>query len=70
MEAQGLSYSLDPSLLPELESAHAMMMEFDSQLVQKRRASGELHDDLLTALIKAEVPRWGKVVKDSGATID
>ncbi|MCB2080106.1 MAG: cytochrome P450 [Novosphingobium sp.] len=54
LEAQGLSYSLDPSLLPELESAHAMMMEFNSDLVKKRRASGEESDDLLAELIKAE----------------
>ena len=54
LEAQGLSYSLDPSLLPELESAHAMMMAFSSDLVAKRRASGEMRDDLLAELIKAE----------------
>jgi cytochrome P450 len=54
LEAQGLSYSLDPSLLPELVSAHQMMMEFDSELVQRRRASGEQRDDLLQELIKAE----------------
>lgn len=54
LEAQGLSYSLDPSLLPELESAHAMMMEFNSNLVKARRASGEQRDDLLAELIKAE----------------
>lgn len=54
LEAQGLSYSLDPSLLPEMERAHAMMMEFNSDLVAKRRASGEVRDDLLQELIKAE----------------
>lgn len=54
LEAQGLSYSLDPSLLSELESAHAMMMEFNSNLVKQRRASGEQRDDLLAELIKAE----------------
>ena len=54
LEAQGLSYSLDPSLLPELEKAHAMMMEFNSDLVTERRASGEMRDDLLQELIKAE----------------
>jgi cytochrome P450 len=54
LEAQGLSYSLDASLLPELESAHAMMMQFNSDLVTKRRASGEKRDDLLAELIKAE----------------
>lgn len=54
LEVQGLSYSLDPSLLPEMERAHAMMMQFNSDLVAKRRASGEVRDDLLQELIKAE----------------
>jgi cytochrome P450 len=54
LEVQGLSYSLDPSLLPELEAAHAMMMEFTSDLVTKRRASEEVRDDLLQELVKAE----------------
>jgi cytochrome P450 len=54
LEIQGLSYSLDPSLLPEMEKAHAMMMAFNSELVAKRRASGEVRDDLLQELIKAE----------------
>lgn len=54
LEIQGLSYSLDPSLLPQMEEAHAMMMAFNSDLVVKRRASGEVHDDLLHELIKAE----------------
>ncbi|MGE4306599.1 MAG: cytochrome P450 [Novosphingobium sp.] len=54
LEAQGLSYSLDPSLLPELEAAHAMMMEFNSDLVRRRRAGGEQRDDLLAELIRAE----------------
>lgn len=54
LEVQGLSYSLDPSLLPEMEKAHAMMMAFNSDLVAKRRASGEERDDLLQELVKAE----------------
>ena len=54
LEIQGLSYSMDPSLLPELEAAHAMMMEFNHDLLVKRRASGEVRDDLLQALIAAE----------------
>ena len=54
LEVQGLSYSLDPSLLPEMEKAHALMMAFNSELVAKRRASGEARDDLLQELIKAE----------------
>lgn len=54
LEVQGLSYSLDPSLLPDMEKAHATMMEFNSELVARRRASGEARDDLLQELIKAE----------------
>jgi cytochrome P450 len=54
LEVQGLSYSLDPSILPELEAAHAMMMTFNADLISQRRASGENHDDLLQALIAAE----------------
>jgi len=54
LEVQGLSYSLDPSLLPDMERAHAMMMEFTSDLVRKRRAGGEEHDDLLQELVRAE----------------
>jgi cytochrome P450 len=54
LEVQGLSYSLDASLLPQMEEAHAMMMAFNSELVAKRRASGEQRDDLLQELIKAE----------------
>lgn len=54
LEVQGLSYSLDPSLLPEMEKAHEMMMEFNSSLVSQRRASGIANDDLLQELIRAE----------------
>jgi cytochrome P450 len=54
LEVQGLSYSLDPTLLPQMEEAHAMMMAFNSELVTKRRSSGEVRDDLLQELIKAE----------------
>ena len=58
LEIQGLSYSLDKSLLPEMERAHAMMMEFDSQLVRDRRAAIAAgtapQDDLLSELVKAE----------------
>jgi len=54
LEAQGLSYSLDPTLLPELEEAHRVMMEFNSELVTARRASGEVREDLLQELIRAE----------------
>lgn len=58
LEVQGLSYSLDKSLLPDMERAHAMMMEFDSDLVHKRRAAMAAgtapQDDLLSELVKAE----------------
>lgn len=53
LEAQGLSYSLDPSLLPELEAAHDLMMDFNADLIARRRASGEKREDLLQALIAA-----------------
>lgn len=54
LEIQGLSYSMDPSLLPELEAAHTTMMEFTHNLLEQRRAGGEPRDDLLQALIEAE----------------
>ncbi|MDE2413095.1 MAG: cytochrome P450 [Sphingomonadales bacterium] len=58
LEIQGLSYSLDKSLLPELERAHSMMMEYGSQLMQNRRkllaAGAAPTDDLLAELVKAE----------------
>lgn len=53
LEIQGLSYSLDTSLLPQMEEAHAMMMAFTSDLIARRRESGEKHDDLLTVLVEA-----------------
>jgi cytochrome P450 len=53
LEAQGLSYSLDPSLLPELEAAHNLMMDFNADLIARRRASGEKREDLLQALVAA-----------------
>lgn len=53
LEVQGLSYSLDTSLLPDMEAAHAMMMEFTSELIEQRRASGEPRDDLLQVMIDA-----------------
>jgi len=54
LEAQGLSFSLDPSLLPDLKAAHALMMQFNDELIVQRRRSGEKRDDLLQALIEAE----------------
>ena len=53
LEIQGLSYSLDKSLLPQMEEAHTMMMAFTSDLIARRRASGEKHDDLLTVMVEA-----------------
>lgn len=53
LETQGLSYSLDPSLLPDMEEAHALMMDFTAGLIEKRRASTQEHDDLLTGLVAA-----------------
>lgn len=53
LETQGLSYSLDPSLLPDMEEAHALMMDFTAGLIEKRRASAQVHDDLLTGMIAA-----------------
>jgi cytochrome P450 len=54
LETQGLSFSMDPSLLPDLETGLQVMMEFTDELIAKRRASGETPDDLLQALIEAE----------------
>jgi cytochrome P450 len=54
LEVQGLSFSLDPTLLPELEAGYALMTEFTNELMAQRRASGEKPDDLLQALIDAE----------------
>ena len=57
LETQGLSYSLDPSLLPDMEAAHTLMMDFTSSLIAGRRArmaaGGEQPDDLLTELVAA-----------------
>ncbi|MDE2302933.1 MAG: cytochrome P450 [Sphingomonadales bacterium] len=53
LETQGLSYSLDKSLLPDMEAAHAMMMRFTAELIDRRRAGAEKPDDLLGALIDA-----------------
>ena len=58
LEIQGLSYSLDKSLLPELERAHEMMMAYGSQLIRDRReavlAGNAPADDLLAELVNAE----------------
>ena len=54
LEVQGLSFSMDPTLLPDLEAGYALMMEFTDELILRRRASAEVRDDLLQGLIDAE----------------
>jgi cytochrome P450 len=54
LEVQGLSFSMDPTLLPELEAGYQVMMGFTDELITQRRASGEPRNDLLQALIAAE----------------
>lgn len=57
LETQGLSFSMDPTLLPDLEAGLQVMMAFTDELIVRRRASGETPDDLLQALIEAEDSR-------------
>ena len=55
LETLGLSFSLIPDFLPQLEKAVGIMQEFVTGLVQSRRAGRRLHGqpDLLDALIQA-----------------
>ncbi len=53
LETQGLSYSMDATLLPDMEAAYTLMMDYTDELIARRRANGE-QDDLLQALIRAE----------------
>jgi cytochrome P450 len=55
LETLGLSFSLIPDFLPQLEKAVGIMQEFVTGLVQSRRAGRRLHEqpDLLDALIAA-----------------
>ena len=55
LETLGLSFSLIPDFLPQLEKAVGIMQQFVSDLVKKRRAGQRLHEqpDLLDALIQA-----------------
>jgi cytochrome P450 len=55
LETLGLSFSLIPDFLPQLEQAVGIMQEFVTSLVQSRRAGERLHEqrDLLDALIEA-----------------
>ena len=54
LETQGLSFSMDPTLLPDLEAGLAMMMQFTDELIIERRTGGEPRNDLLQALIEGE----------------
>jgi len=54
LETQGLSFSMDPSLLPDLEAGLRVMMAFTDELIAARREDGGVRDDLLQALIEAE----------------
>jgi cytochrome P450 len=54
LETQGLSFSMDASLLSDLEAGYHLMMGFTDELIAERRASGETHNDLLQALIAAQ----------------
>ncbi len=54
LETQGLSFSMDATLLPDLEAGYHLMMAFTDELIAQRRASGEPRSDLLQALIAAE----------------
>lgn len=54
LETQGLSFSMDASLLPDLEAGYHLMMAFTDELIASRRASGDVRNDLLQALIACE----------------
>lgn len=54
LETQGLSFSMDATLLPDLEAGYHLMMAFTDELIARRRAGGEERNDLLQALIAAE----------------
>lgn len=54
LEVQGLSFSMDPTLLPELKAGYQVMMAFTDELIAQCRACGEPRNDLLQALIVAE----------------
>jgi cytochrome P450 len=54
LEAQGLSYSMDPSLLPAMEDAYQVLWKFVSDVVAERRKQGtrnegELLDEMIVA---------------------
>lgn len=54
LEALGLSMSLNPDFLPQLEKATVLMEDFLAQLIAERRAGRRLHaePDLLDSLIE------------------
>ena len=55
LETLGLSFSMIPDFLPQLEKAVGILQEFVTDLVHRRRAGQRLHEqkDLLDALIEA-----------------
>jgi cytochrome P450 len=57
LETLGLSYSLIPELLPQLEDAYDVMEAFVTELMAERRAGKRLHaeEDLLDGLLGAAV---------------
>lgn len=54
------------------KAAHGVLADADtvSQLAQRGAVSSPLAGDALTRFIRAEIERWGKAVKLSGATVD
>jgi cytochrome P450 len=56
LETQGMSFSLDPSLLPAMEEAYDVLYGFCDELVRQREASGAPPDGdaLLDALISTK----------------
>jgi cytochrome P450 len=60
LETQGLSYSMDPSLLPAMEDAYQVLWNFVDNLVIERRKrgganEGQLLDDLLAANVAGQL---------------
>jgi cytochrome P450 len=54
LEAQGMSYCLDPSMLPDMEAAYDQLYGFIDGLIAERRRIGELDQDhLLDVMIAA-----------------
>jgi cytochrome P450 len=52
LETLGLSFSLDPALLPRLEAAYSLMWDFVDELISAREADGDSGgNDLLDTLV-------------------